>query len=205
MAGSVGHTRDESAATTNPCPNPLQLNKRETMPKEFLKRWMPAPETLRDHKHLRLFARWLGEPNLWQLNRRSAAGAFAVGLCIAWVPVPFQMVLAAGLAILCRVNLPISVALVWVTNPLTMPPMFYFAYYVGVHLLGMPPVDFELSFSWEWLRSVMSTIGTPFLLGCAVMAICSSSCGYLAIRLLWRYSIIRKMAHRRQLTNSRQP
>ena len=74
------------------------------------------------------------------------------------------MVLAAGLAILVRVNLPISVALVWVTNPLTMPPMFYFAYYVGVHLLGMPPVDFELSFSWEWLRSVMSTIGTPFLL-----------------------------------------
>ena len=43
------------------------------MPKEFLKRWMPAPETLRDHKHLRLFARWLSEPNLWQLNRRSAA------------------------------------------------------------------------------------------------------------------------------------
>lgn len=166
---------------------------------------MPAPETLRDHKNLRLFARWLGEPNLWQLNRRSAAGAFAVGLCIAWVPVPFQMVLAAGIAILMRVNLPISVALVWVTNPLTMPPMFYFAYYVGVHLLGMPPVDFEMSFTWEWLRSVMSTIGGPFLLGCAVLAVCSSSGGYLVIRLLWRYSIIRKMAHRRQRTNHRHP
>mgnify|MGYP000054655200 FL=1 len=175
------------------------------MPKEFLKRWMPAPETLRDHKHLRLFARWLGEPNLWQLNRRSAAGAFAVGLCIAWVPVPFQMVLAAGLAILFRVNLPISVALVWVTNPLTMPPMFYFAYYVGVHLLGIPPVDFEMSFSWDWLRTVMTTIGVPFLLGCAVMGCASSCLGYVSVRLLWRYSVIRKNRRRRQRTNPRHP
>ena len=175
------------------------------MPKEMIKRWMPDPSKLRQHKQLRIFARWLGEPNLWHLNRRSAAGAFAIGLFIAWVPVPFQMVLAAGMAILCRVNLPISVALVWITNPLTMPPMFYAAYYIGAHLLGLPAVDFELPVSWDGLRSVMATIGEPFLLGCALMALCSSLVGYLSIRLLWRYSVVRKMAARRQRTIPRQP
>lgn len=175
------------------------------MPKEMMKRWMPNPDRLRQHKHLRIFARWLGDPNLWHLNRRSAAGAFAIGLFIAWVPVPFQMVLAAGMAILCRVNLPISVALVWITNPLTMPPMFYFAYYLGAHLLGVPAVDFEISFSWGWLRSVMATIGEPFLLGCALMALGSSLVGYLSIRLLWRYSVVRKRGTRRQRTIPRQP
>ena len=175
------------------------------MSKEFFQRWLPKPETLREHKNLRLFARWLSDPNLWHINRRSAAGAVAIGLFIAWVPVPFQMVLAAGIAILCRVNLPISVALVWITNPLTMQPMFYFAYYFGVHLLGMPPVDFEMSFSWDWLRTVMTTIGVPFLLGCAVMACASSSTGYVSVRLLWRYSVIRKNRRRRQRTIPRQP
>lgn len=68
----------------------------------------------------------------------------------------------AGMAILCRVNLPISVALVWITNPLTMPPMFYAAYYLGAHLLGLPAVDFELPVNWDGLRSVMATIGEPF-------------------------------------------
>ena len=175
------------------------------MSKEFFQRWLPKPEPLREHKNLRLFAHWLSDPNLWHINRRSAAGAVAIGLFIAWVPVPFQMVLAAGIAILCRVNLPISVALVWVTNPLTMPPMFYFAYYVGVHLLGIPPVDFEMSFSWDWLRTVMTTIGVPFLLGCAVMACASSCLGYVSVRLLWRYSVIRKNRRRRQRTIPRQP
>lgn len=166
------------------------------MPKKILKRWMPDPSQLQHHKHLRLFSRWLGEPNLWHLNRKSAAGAFAVGLFMAWVPVPFQMVLAAGAAILFRVNLPISVALVWLTNPVTMPALFYCAYHVGARLLGMPAVEFNEPLSWSWLMTVMGSIGGPFLLGSAVLGVLSSVCGYISIRALWRYSVLRKRAQR---------
>jgi uncharacterized protein len=45
-----------------------------------------------------------------------------------YMPPIGQMFMAAAAAIVLRVNLPISVALVWITNPLTIPPMFYFAY-----------------------------------------------------------------------------
>jgi len=173
------------------------------MPKKFLKRWMPDPAKIKAQKNLRMFGRWLGDGNLWHLNRRSASGAFAVGLFMAWIPVPFQMALAAGAAILLRVNLPLSVAMVWLTNPVTMPPMFYFAYYFGARVLGMPPVDFEFNLSWEWLVTVMETIGKPFLLGCGMLAVICSLVGYLSIQLLWRISVQRRWAQRLKKDGSR--
>ena len=107
------------------------------MPKRLIKRWLPDQDKLKEHKHLRLFGKLLLDANLWHLNRRSAAGAFAVGLFMAWIPLPCQMLLAAGGAILFRVNLPLSVALVWLSNPVTMPPLFYGAYLVGCQLLAI--------------------------------------------------------------------
>ncbi|MCE9969096.1 DUF2062 domain-containing protein, partial [Aeromonas salmonicida] len=89
------------------------------MPKRIIKRWMPDQKTLKENKRLQLFGNLLLDNNLWHLNRRSAAGAFGVGLFMAWIPVPCQMLLAAGGAIACRVNLPLAVALVWLTNPIT--------------------------------------------------------------------------------------
>ena len=41
----------------------------------------------------------------------------AVGLFVALMPIPLQMAVAAAIAILVRSNLPISVSLVWLTNP----------------------------------------------------------------------------------------
>lgn len=61
------------------------------MPKRLIQRWLPDPATLKEHKHLRLFGKLLLDANLWHLNRRSAAGAFAVGLFMAWVPLPCQL------------------------------------------------------------------------------------------------------------------
>ncbi|QSX38572.1 DUF2062 domain-containing protein [Shewanella sedimentimangrovi] len=166
------------------------------MPKKFIQRFMPKPESLRDHKHLQIFGTLLHKPNLWHLNRKSAPGAFAVGLLCAWVPIPFQMVLAAAMAIVFNVNLPVSVALVWLTNPLTMPVMFYGAYLLGAKLLGHTPQQFTFELSWHWLESSLATIGPPFLLGCAVIGIISSLLGYFVIHNLWKYSVLFKWRKR---------
>ena len=154
---------------------------------------MPDHERIRNHKNLRIFGKFLREPNLFHLNRRSVAGAFAVGLFFAWVPAPFQMVLAAAMAIYLGVNLPISVALVWTSNPITMPPLFYFAYRLGSWMLGIPETDFNFELSFEWLGSGLLVIWQPFLLGCFVLAVIHSLIGYFGIRLIWRISIIRKL------------
>jgi uncharacterized protein (DUF2062 family) len=166
------------------------------MPRKFIKRLLPDHRKVRDHRHLRLFGKLLHDPNLWHLNRRSAAGAFAVGLFVAFVPIPFQMVLAAAVAILVRVNLPLSAALVWLTNPITMPPMFYFAYRVGAWLLQTPPREVTFEISAEWLATEMGAVWEPFLLGCFVCGAVSASIGYFAIRGLWRLQLVRH--HRRK-------
>jgi len=159
------------------------------MPKKTIKKYMPDPEKLKQQKSLQFLGDRLHEPNLWHLNRRSVSLAFAIGLFAAWIPTPGQMAIAAVAAFYFRANLPISVALVWITNPLTMPPMFYFAYWVGLLSLGQdtPAADFELT-----LDSVMSSlgdIGGPFLFGCLILGVISSVIGYFGIRLFWKYSV----------------
>lgn len=143
-----------------------------------------------------MFGSFLHSPNLWHLNRRSVAGAFANGLFMAFIPVPFQMVLAAAGAILFRVNLPISVALVWITNPLTMPPMFYGAYRVGNWLMGRQGGAFHFELSFDWLMTGFGHIWQPFLLGCLVCGAIASLSGYLAIRLYWRHHVIKEWRKR---------
>lgn len=173
------------------------------MSKKLIRKIMPDHEKIRDNKYLKIFGRLLHDPNLWHLNRRSVSGAFAIGLFFAWIPVPFQMVLAAAAAILLRMNLPISVALVWITNPITMPPMFIGTYFLGAWLLNLPAENLEHKFRefdtfWDGMLAAMGEIWQPFLLGCLVAGIISSILGYLAIRALWRWQVIKEWDARKQ-------
>lgn len=168
------------------------------MPKKIIKKYMPDHDLIRKNAHLnKMFGSLLHDPNLLHLNRRSVSSAFFVGLLMAFVPVPFQMVLAAAAAIIVRCNLPIAVGLVWVSNPFTMPPLFYFCYLVGAAVLGgeHPPFQFELS--WQWLMEELGAIWEPFLLGCGIVGLVSALTGFFAIRLAWRLHIISHIKQRR--------
>ncbi|OQK18379.1 ATP-binding protein [Methyloprofundus sedimenti] len=162
------------------------------MPKKLIKKYMPSPESIKEHKHLAFLGEKLHDPNLWHLNRRSVAAAFAVGLFVAWIPTPGQMIISAITALFFRANLPISVALVWITNPLTMPPMFYFAYRFGLWTLNLPPPSADFEFSLESVTSGLTDIGGPFLLGCLILGIASSVIGYFSIRLFWRWHVVKQ-------------
>ncbi|MEJ2691725.1 MAG: DUF2062 domain-containing protein, partial [Candidatus Thiodiazotropha sp.] len=135
------------------------------MPKSLIKRLLPNHDKVREHRHLKVFGKLLHDANLWHLNRHSASGGFAVGLFMAFVPLPFQMVFAAAAAIIFRVNLPISVVLVWITNPITIPPIFFFAYRIGTLILGTPAQTEAFQFSLEWFNQGFLDILLPLLLG----------------------------------------
>ena len=172
------------------------------MPKHLVKRYAPDPQSIREHKHLRVFGNLIHDPNLWHLNRRSVAGAFAVGLFWAFIPIPFQMLTAAATAIPSRVNLPISVALVWVTNPVTMPPMFYCNYLVGIWLLGVPAESTDFQPTLEWLYDSMSYIWQPLYLGSLVCGLIAAVSSYCVMRTLWRLHVIRQMKRKKQRSQS---
>lgn len=167
------------------------------MAKKLIQRFLPDHKSVKELKALKVFGSLLHDANLWHLNRKSACGAFGVGLFFAFWPVPFQMWLAAALAIPLRVNLPVSVATVWITNPFTMPPIFYGAYLVGTTVVGTPTSNFEFELSWQWVVQSMGTIGPAFLLGCLICGIVFGTVGYVALNTLWRFSV-RKAWQQRQ-------
>ena len=166
------------------------------MPKKLIQSFLPSPETIKDHKNLQFLGDKLHDPNLWHLNRRSVAMAFAIGLLAAWIPTPGQMVIAAVAAFYKRANLPLSVALVWLTNPLTMPPLFYFAYRVGLSALGMEPQK-NFVFSVDNVMGGIADSWQPFLIGCFIVGISCSAIGYFGINAFWRYYINQKWLARK--------
>jgi uncharacterized protein (DUF2062 family) len=170
------------------------------MPRKTLKKILPHHSKVTGNPMIQKLGPRLKDPGLWHINRHSVSGAVAVGLFTAFIPVPFQMFIAAVGAVLFRVNILISVALVWISNPLTMPPLFYFCYRVGLWILGQPAdyqaFDFELSF--EWLLHELRYIWQPFLLGCLVVGSGTAAIGYAAVRGLWRYHLVRHIQQRRQ-------
>jgi hypothetical protein len=169
------------------------------MPRKFFQRFLPHPKTIKEHKTLQIFGDWLHKPDLWHLNRRSVAGAFAVGLFFAWMPVPFQMVFAAGVAIWIGTNLPLTVVLVWISNPLTITPMFYFAYKVGTWIIGEPAAYFSFEPTLDWFQNELQAIWKPFLVGCFSLAVSSSLLGYFTINGIWRYAVLRRRSTKSHL------
>lgn len=161
------------------------------MPRKLLRRVLPTPHRLRSRRSLRVFGSLLSNRQLWALNRRAVARATAAGLFIAFVPAPGHMVLATVAAIWLRFNLPVAVVMVWVTNPVTFPVIFYGAYRLGAWLLDTPArhVHFEMSF--QWLAGEVHDIWAPLLLGCFVFGLVSALLGHAAVTVAWRIHVSR--------------
>jgi len=173
------------------------------MPQKFLKKYSPSQKTIRENKALSCLGESIHQPSLWQMNRRSVAKAFAIGLFCAWIPTPLQTLMAAALAVYFRAHLPLSVVLVFVTNPITIPPMFYFSYKLGSFLLGMETQSVSMDLSWEWFTTTMGEIWQPLLFGCIILGIISSIIGYFTINTLWRQSIKSRWQDRKECRAAR--
>lgn len=166
-------------------------------PRRFLQRHLPQRHFLTGHRHLGMLGARLHDPQLWHLTRRATAGAVALGLFVAFLPLPLHMLIAALLAVAMRVNLPVAVLAVWVTNPLTMPPAFYAAYRLGAWLLDLPAREQHFAFSWDWFTETALAIWKPLLLGSVIIGTVAALTGYLAVHLSWRLHVVRRWRARR--------
>lgn len=177
------------------------------MPRKYFRKYLPDHATIRDHRHLRWAGSWLKHPNLWHLNRASVAGGVAVGMIGALVPGPVQMLSAALLALLFRVNLPVAMATTLISNPLTWPFIILAALFIGEFLLGTEatgsPINIHFDWSdwgaflpefWHWLLS----LGEAFLLGEIILAGILAVLGYSAVHIAWRLYLLAYLKRRRQ-------
>ena len=176
------------------------------------RKFLPQHETMKSHRWLKPFGGWLHHPNLWHLHRRSVAGGVAIGLFCGLIPGPVQMISAALLAALFRVNLPVAVFTTIYTNPFTILPLYALAYEIGKWVLGahgsaatkLPPFP-ELHWHnfmsglWDWVLM----LGEPLLVGLPVLALSLAVMGYITVRAAWRIAVIWKWRARQRRTADR--
>ena len=176
------------------------------MPKKYFINHLPTKQAIQQNRWLKPVAYWLQNPNLWHLHRRSVAGGVALGLFCGLIPGPLQMLGAALLAVLFRVNLPIALFTTLYTNPFTILPLYLLAYQLGGWVLGQEGVSYssmaipELSWS-DWFQPLMHwffSLGKPFAIGLPLLAISLSVLGYFAVRLGWRAWVIWELHKRRE-------
>lgn len=173
------------------------------MPKHKLKAWLPKREQLHENRFIRYFAPRLADPRLWHLNRGSINRAIYVGVVCALFPFPGQMPLSIIGAILFRANVPMAIALTWLTNPLTTIPIMYAAYCIGAYLLGEPMISLHLIKKMlisleQWIvadgaNPFVTYYGTvsiwALILGLVIVAVVGSVVGSIVFNLLWRYHV----------------
>jgi uncharacterized protein (DUF2062 family) len=87
--------------------------------------------------------------------------------------------------------------MVWISNPITMPPMFYFCYLVGAQILNSNIEVFAFELSFTWLLTGLLEIWQPFLLGCLVVGFVTSALSFILIRVLWRLHILTHIKNRK--------
>lgn len=121
----------------------------------------------------------------WAGDRQSFARAGFIGCFCMMLPIPFQMLLGSILAYYLRANIPLSTALAWITNPLTMWPIWYGGYVFGTWVLGTPDL-FHASQgisvgSETWFAEVFPHIWQPFLFGNIMLGVIFGSLLYFII------------------------
>ncbi len=160
-----------------------------------LKKWMrPLPRRSNIHRYpvLKWFAKTAYDRSyLWSFKGNAMVQALFWGIWIAMLPiVGIQMIVVFFLALIVRANLPLIVALQWISNPLTMAPIYFADYEIGLLILELFGIDYgrnkllTAEFDWSGMEfaDLWELVDTfpPMMVGGSVVGI---SLGVLAVFL----------------------
>ena len=124
----------------------------------------------------------------FNINRKMISRGVYMGLFWGFIPMPFQMVAVVAMTPFIRFNVPIAIAMVWLSNPITMPPMYYMEYITGNFLLGREGIA-DITLTVEWFSTHMDDIFIPLYVGAAFYSVVISGLVYIGINWLWIASV----------------
>ena len=135
------------------------------------------------------------------INRRSVTRGITIGLFWGFIPMPMQMLAVIMSTPIFKFNVPIAISMVWLSNPFTMPPMYYMEYLTGNFILGQEGIhDIELTV--DWFKANLGDIFIPLYVGTAFYSIIVTGIIYLILNRWWVHSVQiekeEKLAHRKQ-------
>jgi len=163
----------------------------------YLRLVRSAFRTLR-HRHLwhrpwwRTMAKPLFNRNLWMPCPNTVSTGFSIGLFFAMLPIPFQMVASALVAMRFRANVPFAMAACWVSNPFTQVPIILAQFRLGQWMresLLVPMPGFLVRVDYT-IPGVVPLNAASFTLGFITSAVVLSIIAYPFVQLV--YSVLPK-------------
>ena len=122
------------------------------------------------------------------VNRKSVSRALAVGAFWLFIPMPFQMLAVLGVTPFFIFNVPVALLMVWISNPATMPAMYYVEYLLGNLILGNEGEE-SVEISMHWFTTHWDDIFISMYVGAFTLSIFFAVLLYFLSNWLWRDSV----------------
>jgi uncharacterized protein (DUF2062 family) len=168
------------------------------MPRRFFRKFGFKRHRISQQWYLHPVRHLLHNPAYWAIRRKTVVPGFSLGLFLAFTPFPIHTLLGVFMALVLRVNIAATIIGTLLMNPLTMVPMFLFAYRLGSFLLDIEPQPFQPELTMQWFTHGFLNVWQPMLLGCLLCGALTSIVGYIGLDLLWRASIAGYVEKRRR-------
>lgn len=130
-------------------------------------------------------------------STKSIADGFGLGLFVGFLPIMgIQMYVVFLLTSFLKKNQIVAMLAVWVSNPLTFIPLYYFNFKVG-QFVYHKHVDFDFNnLTWKTLLEAGSDIIVPLSIGSVIVGIVAGIIGrFLCLRY---YDTIKKRFSKKQ-------
>ncbi|MDB2405650.1 DUF2062 domain-containing protein [Arcobacteraceae bacterium] len=118
------------------------------------------------------------------VNKKMISRGVFIGLFIAFIPMPMQMLAVIAFAPVGKFNIPVAIAMCWLSNPVTMPFIYYMEYLTGSFILGMDVISVQLTL--EWFNQNLKNIMIQLYFGAFVYSLISSLLAYYIINTYWK-------------------
>jgi len=126
-------------------------------------------------------------PEFLSVNRKMISRGVFLGIFIAFIPMPMQMAAVLLFMPFFRFNVPVAIAMCWITNPFTMPPIYVIEYYTGSFFLGMEIGEVETTI--EWFTDNIDDIFIPLYTGALFYSVVGSLSAYWTVNHFWKKSV----------------
>lgn len=153
-----------------------------------LRRKLPKKHEIQNQPSLNIFKAFWKRPELWAMNRNSIAAGVASGIFSAFLPMPFEMVVAVFLAVVFGGNLIFASTFVWISNPLTWIPLWTPCYLLGTKILGLTPISISKIKTLQ-LNIELAYHYVALWLGCLIAGTILAFASYFLIRILWHRQV----------------
>lgn len=152
---------------------------------------------------------WVDQHDLFSFAREPLARGLAFGLFCSLIPGPLQIIGTVIACTLWRGNIIAGAVATFISNPITIVPIYLLAYQIGTLILpdagaaapslaGLASHTFGTS---EWFTAIgqmLQSMGWPLVLGLMILGLNMAALAYAMVQVFWLWPV-----HQRQIRMKR--